>query len=186
MSTAPEIPAGYLRVTDVLKPFSTLHLLDKQMVDRAADRGTRAHKFCELYALNLLVMEPDEDCKFYVEGFIKWFDIMVSEVVMSEKRINSEKYKLSGAFDFLVRINGDKGLTLMDLKTPQSKSISWQLQTAAYRMLIQDELCVEVERRAVLMLPKEQGYASFLEYTDHQEDERKYLNALELYRFFNG
>lgn len=186
MNEVDVIPSGYLRVTEVLQPFSKLHTLDPKVVQKAADRGTRAHKFCELYALNILLVEVDEDCKHYVDAFMKWFDETVVRVIASEKRINSEKYKLTGKFDFIVQLKGDTGFTLLDIKTPATDSPSWQLQTAAYRVLIEYELCIEISRRVCLMLPKEAGIAKCVEYTDHAGDQRKYLNALELYRFFNG
>ena len=181
-----EIPNGYLRVTQVLEPFSKLHLIDKEVVQRAADRGTRVHKFCTLYALNLLVTDVDHDCKPYFESFKTWFDNMVSKVLLAPFRINSAKYRLSGEFDLVVTLKGECKAVLLDLKTPASESPSWALQTAAYSMLLRDEAKSVVERRAALRLCKMGLAAAFVEYTDHDGDEKKYLNALELYRYFYG
>jgi hypothetical protein len=187
MNNEPDtIPEGYLRVTDVLKPYSNFDHIDPKILAKAADRGSRAHRFCELYALNLLLCEPDDDCKNYLESFKEWFDTSVTKLLMNEKRINSEKYRLSGKFDMLVILKGDTKATILDLKTPAQTVPEWQLQTAAYRMLVQDELCVEVDRRVILKLPKEGGKAKTVEYTEHDKDEKRYLNALELYRFFHG
>jgi hypothetical protein len=182
----PEIPAGYLRVTEVLKPYSTLNEIDPKTVAHAADRGTRVHAYCESHALNLFVAEVDEDCKNYVDVFKTWFDEMVVKVVHTEVRLNSPTYRISGAFDLLAILKGDTEPTLIDIKTPMTASCSWQLQTAAYQLLAKELLNIDVKRRICLMLPKYDTKPTIKEYEDHQRDQELYLKALELYRFFNG
>lgn len=182
----PEIPPGYLRVTEVLMPFSTLGNIDPTTVANAADRGTRVHAYCESHALGLFVEDVDADCKNYFEVFKEWFDSMVTEVVHTEVRCNSTKMRISGAFDMIAILKGDTEPSLIDLKTPMSPSQSWQLQTAAYQMLAAECLNVEVKRRICLMLPKYKDAVKVVEYEDHQGDQAKYLMALELYRFFKG
>lgn len=189
MKKQDEIPEGYVRVTDVLKPYSGLDGIDDRVLARAADRGTRVHDFCELYARNLLIEEPDEDCKVYFEAFKEWFDNAIEHVELIEERINSAKYKLTGKFDLLVRFNGDDELTIVDIKTPQNKGATWGLQTAAYRILLREEMGLEANRRGCLMLPNDsprKRAANFIEYKDHDRDEELYLQALQLYRYFNG
>lgn len=181
-----EIPAGYLRVTEVLTPYSTLGELDPTIVSNAADRGTRVHAYCESHALNLFVSEVDEDCKNYFEIFKEWFDEMVESVVRTECRMNSPTYRISGACDLIAILRGDTKPSLIDIKTPNSPSLSWQLQTAAYQMLARDILSVDCHRRVCLMLPKYGNKARIMEYVEHDKDQQLYLKALELYRFFKG
>jgi hypothetical protein len=181
------VPIGYVSVTEVLNPWGKLHLIDPNVLSNAADRGTRVHNFCTLYARNLLLLDPDADCKPYVDAFKQWFDKTVTTVAHLPQRINSEKLKLSGEFDMIVKMKGDDGLTLLDIKTPQNASASWALQTAGYRKLVHDELGLIVHRRIVVMLPKTRGQNAYVkEYLDHDRDERLFLNNLELYRFFYG
>ena len=52
-----------------------------------------------MHALNLFVDECDQDCKNYVDSFKEWYDQMVVKLLYNEKRLNSEKYKISGKFD---------------------------------------------------------------------------------------
>jgi hypothetical protein len=182
-----DIPFGYLRVTEILQPFSKLHLLDAKIVANAADRGTRVHKFCTLYALNMLIIDVDDDCKGYVDSYKRWHDSMVAKVFMASKRINNACYRISGEFDLVVQLKDSEKSVLIDLKTPASSSPSWQLQTAAYKMLIElDDASWEIDRRIALQLPKDGSQAKVIEYTNHENDEEKYLKALELYRFFYG
>jgi hypothetical protein len=156
----------------------------KSTLANAADRGTRVHKFCEIHALGLFLSEVDQDCKPYVEAFQRWFDEMVTELVVAEQRINHPEYQISGKYDLLVKLKGDELPTIIDIKTPLTTSNTWALQTAAYKILTVDCLGTIVGRRAVLMLPRDNAEARFLEYTDHERDERLFLQALSLYRFF--
>lgn len=181
-----EIPAGYLRVTEVLSPFSPIIGLDKEMVAKAADRGTRVHHYCESHALGLFVEDIDEDCKNYVMAFKEWFDEMVVDIIHTEIRLNSPSYRISGAFDLLCVLKGDEHPTLIDYKTPQAESPTWALQTAAYQLLCLESLNIVVPRRIVLQLPKNEGRAKVIEYKDHGRDQDLYLKALELYRYFKG
>jgi len=186
MKKKDKIPEGYLRVTQVLNPFSTLKEIDPVTLANAADRGTRVHTLCESYALGLFVTEVDEDCKNYFEVYKKWFDAMVVKVIHTELRLNSPTYKISGEFDLLAVLKGDTEPTLIDIKTPASSSVSWQLQTAAYQLLAKEVLGLETPRRLCLMLPKYGDSPKIVEYKNHAKDQDLYIKALELYRFFNG
>lgn len=184
--TFTSIPHGYTRVTDVLNPYSDLCAIDPDVVAKAAERGTRVHKFCEMYALGLFLTDIDEDCNNYFQAFKNWFDGCVEHVIHCETRCNSAQYKLSGAFDLIVVLRGDTRATLIDIKTPDVAKKSWQLQTAAYQMLALECLQLDVDRRMCLMLPKNVGTSKIIEYTDHARDQELYLQALQLFRFFNS
>lgn len=178
------IPPGHFRVTEILKPYVSFDGIDPAVLARAADRGTRVHKYCELYVQNLLIEKIDEDCKPYVESFIQWFDKRVEKVWASEVRLSCSKYLVSGKFDLLVTINGDTKETLIDYKTPQQVNPSWKLQTAAYRYLLRATQGIDVPRRVCLILDKDGGLPNFKEHTEHENDERLFFNAVELFHFF--
>jgi len=184
-----EIPEGYVRVTDVLKPFTPFATLDPNSsygrnVIAAADRGTRVHKLCEAYAQDLFVEDCDEDCKNYFDSFKAWFDEMVVQVISTEQRLNSPHYRLSGCVDLVCVLKGDREATLVDIKTPKESSNSWTLQTAAYRILLREVGGLEVDRRTCLMLPRYGIEIKVIDYEEHEEHERLFLNLLEAYRFF--
>ena len=186
MKSDDEIPSGYTRVTDILSPFNNFSGIDPETLAAAADRGTRVHKLCESYALGLFIVHVDEDCKNYFNAFCKWFDEYVEEVICAEKRLNSPTYLISGKFDLIVRLKGDKRLVLLDNKTPQTPSKTWKLQTAAYKHLILECLDKVVERRICLMLPKHGPNIRIIEHTDHDHDLELFLSALRLHRFFQS
>ena len=145
-----EIPPGYLRVTEVLKPFTSFDGIDPAVLAKAADRGTRVHKYCELYTQNLVIEKVDDDCIPYVNSFINWFDAMIEEVWVSEMRLSCSKYRITGKLDMVATIKGDQTESLIDLKTPQQASLSWQLQTAAYRYLLRASEGIDISRRVCL------------------------------------
>lgn len=178
------IPLDHVRVTDVLAPYHNFSDINPEVLANAARRGELVHQLCELHASSLFIPEIDEDCKPYFEAFIKWFDSTVKETVCLEQRINSQKYKLSGKCDMVVILKYDELPTIVDIKTPQITHNSWQLQTAAYRLLLREELGINCHRRLCIKLPKKGSMAVTVEYENHVRDERLFLNALELYRFF--
>lgn len=184
MKKQTTIPDGYVRVTEVLKPFCDFSSIDPKVLENAADRGTRTHAFCEAYALNLFLPEVDKDCKPYFDSYCYWFDRMVDEVYHVEPRINHERYRLSGQIDLICRLKGDDCISIVDLKTPQVIADSWKLQTAAYKILT-ESIDIKVSRRMCLQLSRVGAPPKVVEYDDHEKHERLYLAALELYHFFN-
>jgi len=179
-------PADYARVTSILKPFTNLSHIDATVLSTAADRGTRVHKLCESHALNLFVADVDDDCKNYFNVFRDWFDDIVDQVLHVEIPLGSKKYKFcTYGVDLIAVLKGDRGATIIDYKTPMSQSLTWRLQTAAYDILVEECLGIQVERRMCVMLPKYDSKIKICEYDNHENDRRLFLNALELYRYFN-
>jgi hypothetical protein len=180
------IPEGFSRVTDVIKRFTNFDHIDPKVLNNAADRGTRVHKFCTMYALNLLVIDPDYDCKGYVNSFIHWFDKNVSYVVLASCRLNSAQYRLSGELDLMCVLKNGSDNVLIDLKTPREPSLSWQLQTAAYRMLLRDVMGIDVTKRMCLMLPWDGSQAIEKHHNDNIRDEDLFMSALKLHQFYKS
>ena len=179
-----DIPAGYTRVTEPLKRFTDFSNIPPAVLANAADRGTRVHKYCELFVANMCFFEVDIDCEAYVDSFREWYKNNVTRVLYSELRINSARHMLSGAVDLVCELNQRDGVYLIDIKTPATESKTWALQTAAYGMLMREELGIECHRVA-LMLPKKGGSATEV-YYHHWQDEPRYMAALDLHRYFNG
>jgi len=195
-NTDNQIPKDYLRITQLLSVFTDFSHIEPAVLARAADRGTRVHQLCEsyvksksLHASDFVIDSADSDCKPYLLSFVEWFESMVEKVVYTELRINDERLKLSGQCDLIAVLKGDTAPTIIDIKTPQQTQKSWQLQTAAYRLLAERKIGLELEgkelRRITLILDKYGGKARVTEYTDGKGDIQKFLNLLELYRFFN-
>lgn len=173
----------YTRVTEVLSRYSGLDGIPPFILVNAADRGTRVHKYCELYALRMLFGEIDEDCKPYVEAFKKWFDENVEEVIETENRYYCDFYEITGQVDLIIRLKDQQLPCLVDIKTSSKSSKTWDLQTAAYKYLVKESL-VYASERYVLHVKKDETF-ELISYSEYDKKIRIFLSALEVHRFFN-
>lgn len=188
------IPDGYARVTEILAPYNDYSHIPPDVLQRAADRGTRAHEYCRQYAAAWALHAADmfdvdeiaSDCMPYVMSYIQWHDANVKHVSHQEQRLNCDVIRISGQLDMIVTLHYDdlSIKTVIDLKTPQDAKKSWPLQLAAYQYLAEQN-GITVHRRAVLQLPKNGGKATLINYDDDQNDLRLFLGAVDLYWHFN-
>lgn len=122
----------YLRVTEILYPFSGLAMVNPAVLQHAADRGTRVHKICEGIASGLGELAVNEECAGYVESFKKWWG-NGRDVVEMEKRFYDDEFCITGQVDFILR--EPEGLVICDLKTSSAPSKTWLAQGCAYAYL---------------------------------------------------
>ncbi len=123
---------NYLRVTQVLYPFSGLQNIDPDVLAHAAERGTKVHKICEGIVVGLGEIGTDEETQGYVESFKKWWDTGV-QVVSVEERFWDDELQITGQVDMIIQT--PDGLAILDLKTSSSPSKTWQAQGSAYAYL---------------------------------------------------
>ncbi len=124
-----EIKPGYTRVTEILYPFSGIKDINPDIVQNAADRGTRTHKVCESIVMGLGEWDVDDQIRPYVESFKQWWDLG-HEVLAVEQRFYDDEYMLTGAVDLILRT--DECDIIIDLKTSYKPSKTWPLQGSAY------------------------------------------------------
>jgi len=183
-----KIREGFTRVTECLSVYNDFSMIAPAVLKNACERGTRVHRYAELYANDEYFPDldkSDEACG-YLESFKSWFDAVVKRVVSLEMRLYSDVLKLTGAIDAVVVIHGAEEPVIVDYKTPAMESKSWALQLSAYKWLYNNDLNTKVkaERRIALMLKKDGGKAKVCEYTN-TGDLKTYIGALEAYRHFN-
>lgn len=172
---------GHYRVTEVLEKYSGLGDISPEVLQAAADRGTRVHSYCELYAKGMLFQEVDEDCKLYVQSFIEWFDYTVEEVISVEERFFCDELQITGQVDLIAVVKGDDKPSVIDFKTPQVASKTWVLQLAAYFWLARE---YGIERAFALQLPKKGGAAKIVEDQDQAKHFYIYKGLLEAHKYF--
>lgn len=180
------IKPGYTRVTEILSPYNDFSRVPPQILKNKQVIGQLTHDFCEAYVLDLLIEPIPEEIKFYFDCFKNWFDFTVDKVINAEERLYSQQYYITGKYDALVRLRGSKETVLLDYKTCFATSKTWQLQTAAYDILLQEDRGLKVDRRCALKLDGKGASLKLIEYTDHQGDREMFLNVLRSYRFFNS
>lgn len=175
----------YTRVTTPLSRYAGYQKVPVAILDYAADRGTRVHKYAELYAQGMLFGDIDLDCFEYVQAFIQWFDENVTEVISQELRMYCDTLLIQGQCDMIAKVKGYRGNTLVDLKTSLNYSKTWNLQTAAYKYL-----CTVNERatndRLVVQVKKDGTFETYcFDAESYSEERETYRAVLKAHRFFS-
>ncbi len=170
---------NYLRVTNILYPFSGLDKIDVDIVAHAAERGTKVHKICEGIISGIGEVGVDDETWGYVESFKKWWEKGV-EVVKMEERFWDDDLCITGQVDLIIKI--DEHLVIVDLKTSSRPSKTWPAQGAAYAYLARKS-GYDVRRIFFLHLNKHGKEPKMYEYP---VDDSFFLGILRVYNhFFN-
>lgn len=177
---------GYTRVTEVLSPYNDFSKVPPQTLANKQRIGTLTHDFCEAYVLDLLIEPVPDEIKNYFDCFTHWFDFTVDKVINAEERLYSDEWYITGKYDALVQLKGSSEIVLLDYKTCLATSKTWQLQTAAYGILLLEDRNLQIDRRCALKLDGKGASAKLIEYTDHERDRAMFLNVLRTHRFFNS
>lgn len=172
------------RVTEIISPWSGLDGIKEDVLQKAAERGTKVHEVCARIAAGEFVMSIDDDIRGYVDSFRQWFDSQVSDVLMSEERLNDEALGYTGQIDLVVMLK-EGIVTLVDLKTPVTSYPTWKMQIAAYRNLLQKEGILP-ERTGSLQLHPEGKTPRMKWYEDSATDFNAFLSALNVYNYIRG
>ncbi len=176
-------------VTEILAPWSNFASVRPEILEAAADRGKRVHAACHAYVMGLFD-NPGEDAQGYVDGFKAWFDRRVSEIFGAElELVAQEGYVLDGVVghpDLIIKMKGEEKLTLIDIKTPTSLSLIWNVQLVAYRELAIENGITDIKRMAILRL-KPNGKALFNEITDPGHVYMGgFIKAYDAWKFFHN
>lgn len=150
----------YVRVTNVLYPFSGLDKINVDTVAHAAERGTKVHQICEAIAAGLGEHIDDKEMVGYVDSFKKWWEIGHSVIEM-EKRFWCNDLKVTGQVDFI--IDTPDGLAVVDLKTSYKPSKTWSVQGAAYAYLAKKNL-YDIKKIYFIHLSKQGKFPKIYEY----------------------
>lgn len=173
---------GLPSVTDIIRPY----INTEYFTEEHSDRGGSVHAACAAYLLKLYCPSVKPEWQGYVQSAKKWIDDVVEEVVLVEKRLVDVRLGFCGKPDFIIRVRGDNGLSLPDLKTGASLQLAWRIQSAAYRHLAKVNGIDTI--RGFPVRPKANG-SGVLPVDDYARDYRKdfniFMGLLNAYNFFN-
>ena len=179
MSAASPMPT----VTQILAPWSNFGAVPPDVLARAADRGTRVHAAC-LAEVTGLWVPPDPEVAPYLDSFRVWLPNV--EVIKAEFELHDAELGFIGHPDLLVRFKGDKGLAIIDLKTPVAYSSMWRPQLAAYNHLAWQN-SLPVRRTGTLRLKKDGKPPIFNESTaTYGHDLAGFMSARDAWKYFNA
>lgn len=175
----------YPRVTEVLRAYTSYDQVPKEILERAAARGTSVHALCAGIAKGAWI--PDgmigEDLLGYVNSFKKWAAAQVSKFIVIEKRYSDDDLRFSGQLDYVV-LGTDEQLYLVDLKTSSRPQKTYPVQMAAYDLLLRNNK-INVKGAILVYLNKDGEFPEVHLIEDLTEELHVFLNALECWQYFN-
>lgn len=167
----------YLRVTNVLWPFSGLDKINPDVLKNAAERGTKVHHICEGIMLGLGELGVDDQTWGYIESFKKWWG-EGRHINCIERRFYDDFHKITGMCDMIMHTSD--GLAIVDLKTSSKESKTWAIQGAAYAYLASLE-GFEIQKILFIHLNKHGKEPKIYEYP---VDDEAFLSVLRTYNHF--
>ena len=171
--------SDYLRVTEILSPFSGLDKIPKDIVANAARRGTKVHEICEGIIKGLGEWDVDDETKPYVDSFKEWWQDG-KEVIEVERRFWDDELCITGQVDLILRVDGK--ITIVDLKTSYKPSKTWPIQGSAYAMLAQNA-GIEVTAIQFIHLKRDGSPAEVHHY---EIDFDLFKKCYDVYQYFYG
>jgi hypothetical protein len=183
--------SDYPSVTEIL---GTIHNsygdVPAAILDRASDRGTRAHKANYAYAMarkfGLYFSRArfvQQDIEGYFQSFRLWFDEYVDEVFAAEEEFIHPVYRYRGHPDMVCRLRGESRPVVPDWKTPATMQKSWRLQMAGYLDLVRYERYQDADRAFALQLDPGGRMAKARAYRYQAEDIAVFRAAVGVYHY---
>ncbi len=170
-------------VTAVINPWTDFSKIPPAVLQHASERGTEVHSICTRFACGEFVVASPE-CQPYLDSFTQWFDLMVDKVLLCEVRLAHEGWGYHGQEDIYCRLKDGRTI-LADLKTPVALQKSWRVQLSAYReLLVANDYNVACVGSLRLSPAGKMAKMDF--YENSPQDFNMFVQALNLYRFFNS
>jgi len=172
------------RVTEILKPFTSYDQVPKDILERAAARGTTVHALCAGIAKGNWIPDGMISDEFigYVNSFRKWQEAQVKEFVIIEKRYTDEVKRYTGQLDFVVKCTDNK-YYLVDLKTSSRPQKTYHIQMAAYKELLTQNR-IAIEGAMLVYLNKDGEFPDIDLIDDMREEFDVFLSAVKCYEYF--
>ena len=105
---------------------------DDEAMEIARDRGTKVHKACELYDLNVLDLEDlDPVLQPYLNAWIQFRSDTGVSIIEIERLVYHPKFRYAGKLDRVAMLNGK--ISVIDIKSSTVMLKLTGLQLAAYQ-----------------------------------------------------
>lgn len=150
---------------------------DSWYTSESAERGKAVHLACQFLlegALDWASVHPE------ILHRVKSFESFIGEykprVLLSEKPLFSSVWRFAGTPDLVAEVNVENWL--IDLKSGAS-GLASKLQTAAQKVLAEENLKIKIHRRFVLSLPAE-GSFKLIPHADELLDKNMFLNSVAM------
>jgi hypothetical protein len=176
----PNIPYDSETLEKIWVSAKKQHYFQKK---EAADIGTNAHKWLQLYfaGKNPELPKPELPYRAAVDAALKWVEQHSVQFLDSERPVYSRKHKFSGRLDGYGKVDGK--FSIIDFKTGNGVYEEAWLQTAAYDFAITEETEMRFEQRVIIRLGKLDGhfYSQIQNRDTLKKDWKAFLGAKQLY-----
>lgn len=171
-----------IKLKEVITAAKTAHRKKKE---EAADFGTMVHEWIESYIKGQNPKPLVNDLlQKACETFITWAKENKVVFTSSEKIIYSKKHNYAGTCDFTCTINGKKFVG--DIKTSNGIYDEYSMQTAAYRLALEEETGETYDGMVIVRVPKVEDDKVEIAYiNNYEKNARAFLCALYLKQHFN-
>ena len=170
-----------IHVTSVMSPFTDFSMVRPDALEYAGQRGTRVHTVISALLRYKWLPKIEEDIKGYVSSF-KLFRDNILNTAFTEKTFEDQLYGLTGTLDFGGYLRDrPKDFTILDWKTPITKSPTWKGQLSAYQYLARE---YNPKRIGSFQPDPKGGPGKMTWYEDSATVWEAYLCALTAYKFF--
>jgi len=177
--------SNYVRVTEVLNPYTDFSMVPEHILSRATDRGRKVHAYCAAILQGLWLPRIEPEYEGYVDSFHAWREQFVEEVIFVEHELVDPTYGFMGHIDFYGKLR-KLGYALLDWKTPVSLYKAWRLQMAGYNRLL-EVAKKKVNVVASLQLQQDGSIPKMTRYEGTSaQDFNIFLGLLNAHNFFNG
>lgn len=173
--------SDYIRVTQVLAPYAGYGAIPKEILEKAADRGTRTHGIINSLIKGLGAWDLEDDIRGYVKS-AEHFLPKIEKVHLIEERMFDDTLKLTGQCDLVAEVDGE--FMLIDWKTSSKYNPTWPYQGGAYYNLING--AYPISRCLFIKLDKGGGEPEIFEWDDENlaYQKHKFLEMLHFYKIF--
>ena len=110
----------------------------QETLEEAGRRGTNVHFGTELLEQGQILHQESYKINEWQRliGFVNWYNANKPELIKSEYKVVSDKYKTGGTIDRIYKIG--EQYTILDIKTGKKVYKNYWLQVAAYEKLISE------------------------------------------------
>lgn len=150
---------------------------------QARDIGTLVHNYAEVRLNGGTINIPSHpEAANACRAFNNWLTDFDVKPKMIERMCFSKRHNYCGTFDLFGSINGVN--TLVDFKTSKQIYSETFLQLSAYQEALEEEMGIEIAKRASLRCDKSDGSYEYLIFPDqHERDFMTFESLMTLYRF---
>lgn len=172
----------YTRVSAILGIFQAYSFVEPSRLKKAQETGTAIHSAIEAYYKDEFT-SIDYKRGPYFESFLKWTDSLHPIPIAQETRLFDDSLMITGQFDLLASIGGDK--YLIDFKTGSwAHPEIWNMQMHFYRHLMAANELWKPEHFMIVQLQKDGSDPTIFDFKYDEKVLKTCFHALECYRYF--